>query len=280
MFCRARALVLAASLLLIPGAARAQMIWQPAPAPLVTADNTIWFTAGDPVEWNGDRYYPGGASQFFNAFQMVRAGSFKGIPLYTDTTLQPNSVVFVPLSGGRMQPYERTIPGTVAGTTGSRPPVVVAEIGPYSAPLDGRAQAAGPPAFAPAYDVVMLESNASVTPGPTAVGTSGRSVPAAATSGGSTAAPAPAAMTSPGARTVAAPPARTSTLRKPSGANGIWINFDGRRWFSGGKAIDYEAASLTQIGTYHGWSVYTRNGDASMIYVPSTPGRLTPYKAK
>ena len=68
--------------------------------------------------------------------------------------------------------------------------------------------------------------------------------------------------------------------RKPTGANGIWINFDGDRWFSAGKAIDYEAASLTQIGTYHGWSVYTRNGDSSTIYIPSTPGRLTPYRRK
>ena len=262
MFCRARALVIAASLVLIPSAARAQMIWQPAPAPLVTADNTSWFVAGDPVEWNGDRYYPGGAVQFFNAFQMVRAGSFKGIPLYTDTTLQPNSIVFVPLSGARMQPYERTIPGMVAGMTGSRPPVVVAEIGPYSAPPDGLKQAAAPPTFAPAYDVVMLESNASITPAPAAVGTSGRSVPA------------------PAARASAAASPRTSTLRKPTGVNGIWINFDGRRWFSGGKAIDYDAATLSQIGTYHGWSVYTRNGDSSTIYIPSTPGRLTPYKTK
>jgi hypothetical protein len=261
MFCRARALVVAASLVLIPSAARAQMIWQPAPPPLVTADNTSWFVAGDPVEWNGDRYYPGGAAQFFNAFQMVRSGSFKGIPLYTDTTLQPNSIVFVPLSGGRMQPYERTIPGTVAGTTGSRPPVVVAEIGPYAAPPAGP-QAAAPPTFAPAYDVVVLESNAAVTPAPAAVGTSGRSVRAVATTARSTAAP------------------RTTTLRKPTGANGIWINFDGRRWFSDGKAIDYDAASLSQIGTYHGWSVYTRNGDSSTIYIPSTPGRLTPYRVR
>lgn len=279
MFCRARALVIAASLVLIPSAARAQMIWQPAPAPLVTADNTSWFVAGDPVEWNGDRYYPGGAVQFFNAFQMVRAGSFKGIPLYTDTTLQPNSIVFVPLSGARMQPYERTIPGMVAGMTGSRPPVVVAEIGPYSAPPDGLTQAAAPPTFAPAYDVVMLESNASITPAPAAVGTSGRTVPAVAETARLTAAPA-ARTAAPAARASAAASPRTSTLRKPTGVNGIWINFDGRRWFSGGKAIDYDAATLSQIGTYHGWSVYTRNGDSSTIYIPSTPGRLTPYRMR
>ena len=73
----------------------------------------------------------------------------------------------------------------------------------------------------------------------------------------------------------------TSTDRvRPTGVNAIWVNFDGRRWFSGGKAIDYDAASLVQVGTYHGWSVYTRNGDRSTIYIPVAPGRLAQYKAR
>jgi hypothetical protein len=264
MFCRARAFTIAALLLLIPCAARAQMIWQPAQAPLVTAENATWFLAGDPVEWNGDRYYPGGAAQFFNAFQMVRAGSFKGIPLYTDTTLQPNSVVFVPLSGGRMQPYERVIPGMVAGTTGSRPPVVVAEIGPYAAARDTLNQAPAPPMYAPAYDVAPAGDVRGLAP--SAVDTSGSETQAVGTSGRSFAGP--------------TAPTRIATVRPPEGVNGVWVNFDGRRWFSAGRAIDYDAASLTRIGTYHGWSVYTRNGDSSTIYIPATPGRLSPYKAR
>ena len=260
MFCRARQVVCAALLLLIPCVAPAQTIWQPPPAPLVTADTTTWFLAGDPVDWNGERYYPGGAVQFFNAFQMVRSGSFKGIPLYTDTTLQPNSIVFVPLSGGRMQPYERMIPGMVAGTTGSRPPVVVPEIGPYAAQPTGLNQAPAPPTYAPAYDVapaIAGREGADRPQAPIAVGTSGRAI-------------------------AAAPPARpvASTLRRPTGLNGIWVNFDGRRWFNAGKAINYDAAVLTRIGTYHGYSVYTKNGDRSTIYIPSTPGRLSPYKAR
>ena len=46
------------------------------------------------------------------------------------------------------------------------------------------------------------------------------------------------------------------------------------------RSIDYDAASLMQVGTYHGWSVYTRNGDRSTIYIPTTPGRLAPYTTR
>ena len=53
-----------------------------------------------------------------------------------------------------------------------------------------------------------------------------------------------------------------------------------RRWFSAGKAIDYDAASLTRVGTYRGWNVYTRNGDPTTIYVPGMPGKLSPYKVR
>jgi hypothetical protein len=82
-------------------------------------------------------------------------------------------------------------------------------------------------------------------------------------------------------RTAAAPSSRRmSSLNPPTGVNGVWVNYDGRRWFLAGKAIDYDAATLTEVGTYHGWSVYARNGDRSTIYIASTPGRLAPYTVR
>jgi hypothetical protein len=80
----------------------------------------------------------------------------------------------------------------------------------------------------------------------------------------------------------AAPPATgpVSTLRPPTGVNNIWIEFDVRRWFLAGKAIENEPSALIHVGTYHGWSVYVRNGDRSTVYVPSRPGRLAQYKAR
>jgi hypothetical protein len=71
-----------------------------------------------------------------------------------------------------------------------------------------------------------------------------------------------------------------TTLNPPTGLNAIWVNYDGRRWFLAGKAIDYDAATLAEVGTYHGWSVYTRNGNPSTIYIPTTRGRLAPYTAR
>lgn len=223
MFRRAQRAVFAALLTLIPFTTMAQTVWQPTQAPTVTAEKTSWYLSSEPITINGEPYYPAGAVQFFNRFQMVRSGSFNGIPLYIDPGFQPDSMVYVPLSGERMQPYQRRQPGVLVGTTGS--------------------------------PVALLPTVAEVSAGaPQPVGTSGR--------------------------VTAAPALRVSTLNPPTGRNGVWINYDGRRWFSAGKAIDYNAASLTRVGTYRGWNVYTRNGDATTIYVPAMPGKLSPYKAR
>src|SRR6188768_4535302 len=117
MFRRAQRAACAVLLTLIPCIATAQPIWQPAQAPTVTAEQTSWYLSGEPITVNGDLFYPSGAVQFFNRQQMVRRGSFNGIPLYIDTALQPDSIVFVPLSGERMQPYQRPQPGVLIKTT-------------------------------------------------------------------------------------------------------------------------------------------------------------------
>jgi hypothetical protein len=222
---RALLFVLAMSLSV---AAQAQVIWQPTPAPLVTAENTSWFSKGEPVHWNGDLYYAIRPVQHFNQYQMVRTGSFNGIPLYIDPMLEPDSILFVPLSGGLVQPYERA--RQAYDTVTALAPVTVVSLRALSEPM--------------------------------AVGTSGRTAALGAE-----------------ASAKAAPPAIT-TLNPPTGINAIWVNYDGRRWFLAGKAIDYDAATLAEVGTYHGWSVYTRTGNPSTIYIPTNPGRLAPYTAR
>ena len=249
--------------MLVSASANAQATWQPSSAPLVTAENTTWFQAGEPIAWNGDFYYPAGAAQGFNQYQMVRSGSYRGIPLYTDTTLEPNSIVFVPLNGARMQPYERRRAGALAGTTGSRAPSLPTTIGAEGlAPVDIQ-QAQGPPAFVRAYDVTPVDEpfQAQVLPepvipaaGPVAVGTSG---------------------TTPG------PAQPVTTVLPPTGLNAIWLEYAGQRWYGVGKSIAYEASKLNEVGTYRGWTVYALKGDATRtIYIPSIPGRLAPYTRK
>ena len=262
---RTRALPLVFSALL-SSTAYAQATWQPAAPPLVTAENTTWYQTAEPILWNGDYYYPAGAAQGFNPYQMVRSGSFRGIPLYTDATIEPYSIVFVPLNGGRMQPYERRRTGSLAGTTGSRAPSL-----PTTTSAEGMwppvVQAIGPPDFARAYDVASVFDPGLATPAqartletapipaaePTAVGTSG---------------------------TTARP---VTTIRPPTGLNAIWVEFNGQRWFAGGQqSIAYDAARLNAVGSYHGWTVYARKDDRETrtIYIPSIPGRLAPYTRK
>lgn len=165
---RARA---TASILLLAlslaSAAVAQVVIKPTAQPPITAENERWFLDGDPITYAGALYYPAGAQIFFNPNEMVRSGFYEGIPLYARTTIEPYSVVYVPLAGGRMQPYERPRDGELAGTAGSMPSSVLAAPVPVST-VGSIAMAAGPPAqtaAAPGDDVVR------------AVGTSGVSRP-------------------------------------------------------------------------------------------------------
>ena len=272
---RAHHFALAAALLLIPHLSAAQGLYQPTPAPLVTAENTTWFQAGEPIDWNGDIYYPAGAAQGFNGYQMVRSGSYRGIPLYIDSTIEPYSIVFVPMAGGRMQPYERRRTGNLAGTTGSRAPSLPTQIATEMIGTSGVAQAPAPPTLGPSYEVISTSM-----PVPEPAGMTGR-IPATAATPATVVAPAqPQAVGTSGRTEAPERPRPVTTVIPPTGANTIWIAFDGRRWYAAGKAIEYDASVLEEIGTYDGFTVYRRNGDPSVIYVPSVPGMLSPYKRR
>ena len=73
-----------------------QAYWQPQPAPLVSAENQAWFRSGEPIAYEGYVYYPAGARVFFDGNVMVRAGAFRGIPIYIDTTIEAFSRIFIP----------------------------------------------------------------------------------------------------------------------------------------------------------------------------------------
>jgi hypothetical protein len=237
---------------------RAQMTWQPSPPPLVTAENTAWFQAGEPIMWEGSIYYPAGALQAFNPYQMVRSGSFRGIPLYTDATLEPYSVVFVPLAGARMQPYERRRTGVLAGTAGSRAPSFPGAIGVEGTVSEPIAQALAPPTFAGAYEVTAAP------PVPNAPATIGQT--------GTATAPRETVGTSGSAE--ARPPNRAPGRRQV--VSRIWIDYNGRRWIASGKAVAL-TPNFEPAGTYRGFPVYTRKGETLTIYIPSTQGLVVPF---
>ena len=197
-----------------------------------------WPTSGDPVPYNGASHYPAGPRVFFDGNVMAQIGTFRGVPIYADTTLEPNSIVYVPVSGGQLRPYERRRAGELAGTTGSRAPEF-----PVASPI------------APAEELPPSEA---LRP----VGTMGTVVTA------------PAVV-------VARPrPTRIESVPRPDANKGIWIEFNGARWYHDGEAVLYSPERFAASGEYHGFPVYVdSDGKADRIYVTAVRGGpLVPYK--
>ena len=248
----ARAAVVACAVVLsAANTAFTQVNIQPTPQPLVTAENERWYRTGEPVSFSGNLYYPAGPAIHFNANEMVRSGFHLGVPLYSRTTIEPFSLVFVPIGRGLMQPYERRRDGEIAGTSSSTPPalpVVLTPAGPVTfAAGTTPIQAAAPPIVesgTPVLDSGIREAPAappSAPPAAQSIGTSGR-------------------------------PAAPIRVRRDA-PNGIFVEFDHARWFSSGAPVLIDAQRLTRIGEMNGFPVYAARGAGdTTIYVPVAQG--------
>lgn len=236
-----------------------QVYIRPEPAPLVTADNESWYLAGEPITFSGSLYFPAGPRVFFEPREMVRTGDYRGIPLYARTTIEPFSIVYVPLAGRLMQPYERRRSGELAGTVGSAAP---------SFPIDTAAEdvfAGIPQAAAPPTRVApMMDPYDEPFAPPTT--------------------PVPASIPTTGAAEADRPWGPLATAQKPEGINAVFIEYRDRRWFSSGPAIELDAARFVRSGEYHGFPVYEeRDGDGTTVYVTvarRTGDLVTPYSLK
>jgi hypothetical protein len=238
--------------LLFPKVAAAQVYQLPAQPPQVTAGNVAWQILGEPVFYAGAFYYPTGPSVFFDGNVMVRSGSYEGVPLYVDATLAPYSIVYVPVGGNVMRPYERRRDGELSGTVGSRMPSFPIERDVELSKTTGVTGLATPPR-AEVEQAVIPES-------PRPVGTVGSFSPSATASLG----PVQAART----HTIILSP-----TAQPRSNAGIWIPYAGARWFSAGPAISYSPDRFTAVGEYRGFPVYReRNGSSDRIYIPSVDG--------
>src|SRR5215208_6465290 len=158
----------AVALILLAAPASAQVVSRATEAPIVTAENDPWYRLREPVQFSGDLYYPAGPEVFFNGNTMVRTGHYNGVPLYADTTLEPYSIVYVPIGSGRMQPYERVRRGELAGTAGSRTP---------SFPVRTTSDARELPAAAVSPTAPPQGMTGASAPESGAVGTTGRVAP-------------------------------------------------------------------------------------------------------
>ena len=235
-------------LLLIVPATNGQLLDRPTPMPTATADNEPWFVDRIPLLFGGNLYFPAGPRVHFNQNEMVRTGIYGSIPLYVRTTLEPRSVIFVPLSGGLMQPYERRRSGELAGTEGSYAPSF-----PVQNPAEqtGRVEplrAPGPPIGFSSPVSSMMGDTRPVT---------GDDI--------SVAAPAHENLA---ATTGTFPGGRVRIGGKPEGLNNVFIDYGNERWFNSGPAVPLDLTSLQKIGTYHGLAVYASTSRPATIYVP------------
>ena len=233
--------------------ALAQITMQATPPPTVTAENESWYVMNEPVIFAGNNYYPAGPSIHFLPNEMVLSGFFRGVAVYTRTTIEPYSVVFVPSAGGMMRPYERRRSGDLVGTTGSSVPSLRVEI-PTAFSPPSRIQAAGPP---------FVETSGVIT----------ESLP-----------PEPPQAAQSAAGVEQAPPAPSTSRRGTAGrstgkrvgklaANSVYVEFDNQRWYSSAPPASLDPATLRRVGEWHGFPVYSSASTGpSTIYIPVTQG--------
>lgn len=282
---------------LLPAEGAAQATWYPTQYPRVTAASAPWLYSGDPIYYAGTIFYPRGATTFFDAYVMVRIGTYEGVPLFADATQTPFSVIFVPLGGQMMKPYERKRDGEVAGTVASRTPwfpvQVASEWFPIEEPPFGITTIEPPlnlyqPDFyqrdfyqsdfyRPGYyrpDLYQPEPNPcqpAVVPCQPAVIACQPANSCCQPANPSAAGPnvAPAGKAGP------ARPATPTVLQ-------LWVTFDGARWYSAGPALVYSPDRFVQVGDDQGFPVFRdRFGTADEIYIPPVPGGLVaPYKKR
>ena len=211
--------------------------------PDVTAASAEWQISNRPILVQGLVFFPTSETRLFDSSVMIQIGVFEGVPVYSDATMEPFSLVYVPVGRATMRAYERRRDGELAGTTGSRTPTF--PVAPAALPGQRPERAVG-----------TVGLFATATPIMTA------SVPA----------PEPSR------------PVRTSieSVPPPRATDGVWIRFNGAKWYSDGEAVAYSPDRFTRIGEYLGFPVYREKDDKKeAIWVAVVQdGPLAPYSKR
>ena len=252
-------LAVTAAILIFQATGAAQIMVRPTPDPIVTAESETWYLNGNPITFAGNIYYPTGPDIYFKPYEMVRSGDYNGVPLYSRTTIEPWSIVYVPLPGRVMKPYERRRTGELVGTVGSSLPsfpvvhsLTEAEYALAQAPTS-------PMLGATVYErsqlpVLVVEVQ---PPAPVPTATAG-SAPEA-------------------------PPGPLVSAKLPEGLDGIFIEYRDRRWFASGHAQELDTSQFVMVGDYRGFAVYRKGDDERTIYVAvakSARELVAPYSVR
>ncbi|HWF86930.1 MAG TPA: hypothetical protein VG222_18865, partial [Vicinamibacterales bacterium] len=203
-----------------------------------------------------------GPSVFFDGNVMVRTSVYRGVPLYVDASVDPYSVVYVPVGGNVMRPYERHRKRELTGTVGNRTPSFPIERDAELSVASGGAGLLTPPTEMTTEPDVLPEAER-------AVATGGSTVPSPSSAGEA-------------APTERVAPRRTvlESIPPPRANNGIWFDFAGARYYSAGAAVPFWRERFALVGEYRGFRVYRDvRGPADELYVTVVKdGPLAPYR--
>jgi hypothetical protein len=103
---------------LLPNTARAQVMQIRTPAPEVTAATAAWQLNGEPIIVGGLVYNPTRETRMFDGQVMTQIDVYERVPIYADTTREPFTVLYVPVTRDLMRAYERPPVSAFAATPG------------------------------------------------------------------------------------------------------------------------------------------------------------------
>lgn len=84
----------------------------------------------------------------------------------------------------------------------------------------------------------------------------------------------------PGAATPPSPTA-IATLRRPESNDGVWIDFDGRRWLADGRAVPFVEGRFTRVGERGGHPVYRETaGGSERIFIATADDLVAPFRPR
>jgi hypothetical protein len=203
----------------------------------------------EPVIFAGEYYYPAGPAIHFLPNEMVPSGLYRGVPLYSRTTIEPNSIVFIPIAGGMMQPYERRRTGDLVGTTGSSAPALPVDM---DSPSTYAAQFR--PGLRSSHRLLFRAAGGAYASD--LLSRSRETLPSRASYANRSTAMAGRVS-----------PSRSTKARDTSKGS---LEFQNERWYARrGRALDQRR--WKQIGV-DGFPVYARDSNGSTIYIPVTKG--------
>jgi len=243
--------------------AHAQVYSLPLGPPRVTAARADWQIHRRPLYYAGNFYHATGPTEFFDGRVMVRTGTYEGVPLYENATIEPYSIVYVPIGGGLLRPYERRRDRDLVGTVGSRMP---------SFPIQRDSELKF-------YDSWLRDPV--VTEARVADDSRGAQwywpTPTDRTAVSSTEALAPLSTRTP---TAATPPAVSAPRQPRETTNaGAFIHFRGVRYYTSGRAVTHDIQRFARVGEIKGAAVYSEGGgsDKTIFVEVVSGGPLAPY---